>query len=434
MIIEAGIPTEAGIRKKHITIDKKAGEIISVTEPGGFPDVKIEGILFPGFIDIHVHAREYAVEKENAETSSELAGQMRKENFLSAGRAAVNGGVTAFAEMPNNPSPPYHSRNYSRKTELAGKAAIDTLLYAAVTENSAPFGNVPYKFMMNDKPAPYAFTSLEKAETALKRYRGLTAAFHCEDPDTLRKNAAEKKHHRKRPAEAEIRAVERVLNWTEKYDLKTHIVHISTKEGLELIESYNRGKVQGERITCEATPHHLFFSLERRYLLNAEEFKNRCRNTGLLLNMNPPLRSEEDRKYLVSALESGAVDMIATDHAPHTLQDKDKGAAGVPHLDTVASFASWLIQEEKFSLKRIAQILSEAPGRFFSRFSGKKYGKIEPGYRASFTVLDIDHPLIVKKENLKTKCGWSPFEGMSFPGRAVEVWSAGRRIRLIQDE
>ena len=140
----------------------------------------------------------------------------------------------------------------------------------------------------------------------------------------------------------------------------------------------------------------------------------------MLLQMNPPLRSRADRLALVEALRSGVIDYLATDHAPHTLEEKEVGASGVPLLDTYGAFATWLMEVHGFSPQGIARVCAWNPGRFVREFLpagfGRGVGRIEAGYVGSLTVLDLHTPYPVRREGLRTKCGWSPFEGFTFPG------------------
>jgi len=139
------------------------------------------------------------------------------------------------------------------------------------------------------------------------------------------------------------------------------------------------------------------------------------------LGCNPPLRSEEDRRFLLEALKAGLIDALASDHAPHTLEDKRNGAPGMPHLDTLGLFAGWLLKECRFSPERIAEILASGPAQIMSRDLDVPQGAIEPGYAASFTVLDlegeaaVEESKVLNKGSLETRCRWSPFSGIVLP-------------------
>ena len=163
-------------------------------------------------------------------------------------------------------------------------------------------------------------------------------------------------------------------------------------------------------VTCEVAPHHLFFDLS---MVTNE---NRWR-----MQMNPPLRTPEDRQFCINALRWGDIDALATDHAPHTDEDrKVRRTSGHPHLDTLGAFVTWLMVTHKFSPPDIARICCARPAEFLNEFLplsfGRGYGKIAAGFMGSLTVLNLNRPVTVAKENLRTKCGWSPFEGITFPG------------------
>ena len=135
--------------------------------------------------------------------------------------------------------------------------------------------------------------------------------------------------------------------------------------------------------------------------------------------MNPPLRANEDREYLIEALREGVIDFIATDHAPHTEEEKLKGTSGTSQLDTYGPFVTWLMKERNFTPQDILRVCSQNPGEFINQFLQNKYGQIKEGCVGSLTVLDMKKPITITKKILKTKSGWSPFEGITFPGSVV---------------
>jgi len=134
---------------------------------------------------------------------------------------------------------------------------------------------------------------------------------------------------------------------------------------------------------------------------------------------------------LLAALRNGELDYLATDHAPHTLEEKEsaKCPSGQPHLDTYGPFVTWLIVERGFTPERIAAVCCDNPGQFVNPYTGRlKFGRIEPGYTASLTVLNLERTTKITREHLKTKCGWSPFEGLTFPGSVEAVFVRGERV------
>ncbi|HWY85654.1 MAG TPA: amidohydrolase family protein, partial [Gemmataceae bacterium] len=146
------------------------------------------------------------------------------------------------------------------------------------------------------------------------------------------------------------------------------------------------------------------------------------------MQMNPPLRGPGDRAALLEALRDGAIDYLATDHAPHTLTEKTTGVSGQPHLDTFGPFVTWLLGVQGFTPERIAAVCSANPGAFVNPYQKQMFGRLLPGYVGSLTVLDLQKPITIRREDLRTKCGWSPFEGMTFPGSVAAVFVRGRRV------
>ena len=395
--LEGTIANHDRLFEGAVEINTDTGLIESVGPRTGKSDLDLEGcILFPGFGDIHIHAREDAG-----------GTQLYKEDFTTMAAAAIHGGVVHVADMPNNPVAPIDDQSYAIKEQLTKKSAVHITLYAGIGPHTQPLQrHVPYKAFMGPSVGDLFFSSQQQLEDVIANYRGRNVSFHCEDPVILEANKDAPLHENKRPPSAEISATAFALYLIEKYDLVGKLCHYSTREGLKMIVD---AKARGVKVTCEATPHHLFF------------------DTGMIvpenrqwLQMNPPLRSEDDRLALITALRTGVVDYVATDHAPHTLEEKIKGASGVPHLDTLGAFATWLMAEHGFTAQDISRVFAHNPGLFVREFLpagfGKGYGMIESGYVGSLTVLDLKSPYVVTRDTIKTKCGWSPFEGYTLPG------------------
>ncbi len=395
LTLEGNIVNTNKIFRGRIEIDE-SGLITKIGEPKGSADfIFKDELIFPGFVDLHAHAREDASHTQDY-----------KEDFITAGEAAINGGVVAFAEMPNNPIPPIDEESYEGKQELAKKSSVPVFLYAGIGNQTKPLSRkVPYKVFMGPSVGDLFFHSKKDLEETIKLYKGQNISFHCEDPEILEKNKNELTHEKRRPEEAEISAIDFALGMIEKYNLQGKICHCSTKEGIEKIKS---AKMRGVNVVVEVSPHHLYFDQEAI-----------TENNRNLMQMNPPLRTPNDKKYLLQALKDGTIDFLATDHAPHTKEEKLKGISGTPQLDTYGPFVSWLIKEHGFAGEEIARVCAYNPGKFLEEFTGEKYGEIKEGYAGSLTVLDMNNPITIKKEMLKTKCGWSPFEGVTFPGSVV---------------
>src|SRR5262249_12722830 len=178
--------------------------------------------------------------------------------------------------------------------------------------------------------------------------------------------------------ECELSATRFALAMIEKYDLRGKLCHYSVGEGLPLIRAARR---RGLPVTAEVTPHHVFFDID-----HITE-----RNRGLM-QMNPPLRRATDREAMLAALRDGDADYVATDHAPHTLAEKERGVSGQPHLDTFGPFVTWLLVEQGFTPERVAAICCANPGEFVNPFRADRHGRLLPGHVGSLTVLDLKTP------------------------------------------
>ena len=395
-----------------VEIDTHTGLIAHVGPKEGKSDIDVGScLIFPGFGDIHIHAREDA-----------SGSQMYKEDFISVSDASIHGGVTHVADMPNNPIAPVNDELYKAKEILSCKSAVHVTLYAGIGPQTNPLArHVPYKAFMGPSVGDLFFRSQEELEEVIARYRGKNVSFHCEDPVILEASKGASTHELRRPAAAEISATEFALYLIEKYELVGKLCHYSTGDGLKKVLA---AKARGIRVTCEITPHHLFFDDS---MITDE---NR-----LALQMNPPIRSPEDRVAMIDALKRGDIDYVATDHAPHTLEEKSRGASGVPHLDTYGAFAAWLMVEHAFSARDVARVCAFNPGRFVREFLpasfGKGYGVIAPGYVGSLTILDMDKPYTVNRASIRSKCGWSPFEGYTFPGSVRYTVIQGKVFPVI---
>lgn len=407
MRIEGRLVSEERVWNGAVEIDDATGLITSIGEATGASDIDTRGcLIFPGFGDIHIHAREDA-----------SGTQTYKEDFATASAAAVHGGVVQVADMPNNPVAPVNDELYAAKEKLTAKSDVHVTLYAGIGPETHPLKrHVPYKAFMGPSVGDLFFTSAAQLEQAIARYRGCNVSFHCEDPVVMDAHRGEPTHEERRPAQAEVSATAFALQLIEKYELQGKLCHYSTREGLPMILA---AKKRGVKVTAEVTPHHLFFDSS---MLTDE---NR-----LWLQMNPPLRAPEDRLAMIEALRHGDIDYVASDHAPHSHEEKRKGASGVPHLDTMGSFATWMMKKCAFTPEDVCRVFATNPGRFVREFLpkdlGDGFGKIAPGFAGSLTVLDLEKPYTVTAESVKTKCAWSPFEGFTFPGSVRATVIRGR--------
>jgi dihydroorotase len=402
LTIEGNIVNTRKVFRGRIEINE-SGIINKIGEPTGDADfVFKDELIFPGFVDLHVHARE-----DMSHT------QEYKEDFVTAGMAAINGGVVAFLDMPNNVIAPIDDASYDAKNLLAQKSPVTVLLYAGIGPKTKPLKKtVPYKVFMGPSVGDLFFTGREDLEKVISEYSGQNISFHCEEPKILDENKSASTHEAKRPPVAEISAIDFALYLIEKYKIVGKICHASTPEGINKIIS---AKKRGLDVSVEVTPHHLFFD---ESMIEGDRTK---------FQVNPPIRqSTENRLGLIELLKKGDIDYLATDHAPHSIEEKEKGISGLTHLDTYGSFASWLMKEHNFTAQDIERVCAENPANFLNQFSQEKYGKIEEGYVGSLSILDANKKITIAKENLKTKCGWSPFLGVTFPGSVVMTIVKGK--------
>ncbi len=359
-------------------------------------------LIFPGFIDLHAHLREDSSEKWSY-----------KEDFRSGSAAALHGGITTIVDMPNTPLPAINTARLRAKKKLAqSKSKVEIFFYGAVTEN-----NMKELAGMNEEAIGYKIFLADgplyiRQEVLLEAFRAVEVTskpivVHCEDQELIEKRREELKkkdvqagtelHSWLRPAQAELSAVRRVLSHASGIRNSINIAHISVYDSLLLIK-----RTAG--IYCEVTPHHLFFNTEDLSIKKG------------LLKTNPPLRTESNRRQLLDAFRRGEIDFLVTDHAPHTIEEKAFGLmdapAGVPNLDTFGSFVAWLIYSQGVNPELISRVCSYNPAKFLGL---RDRGIVEVGKRANLTILD-HRSVKVKSEQLRTKCGWSPFEGYEFPG------------------
>jgi dihydroorotase len=343
-------------------------------------------LVMPGLIDPHVHLRD--------------PGSTYKEDFETGGRAAIAGGFTTVIDMPNNSFPTVTKERLDEKIRLAKKKALcDVLFHFGGTDNNFAevkkadprsmkiyLGRTTGELMLKGP------TSLEKHFKAFPKDRPIVLHACDDSPD-------EEENLTKTNA-----ILEDAVAKAAKADRRIHLAHASTKKEIMIAKRY-------KKCTVEVAPHHLFLSSD----VNAK--------LGPYAKVYPPLRSEQKRLMLLSALEM--VDCIASDHAPHTIEDKEKGAAGFPGLET--SLGLMLTACERGILDKIyvAQRMSRNPADIFG-LNGK--GRIEKGAIADLTLVDPKKKWVVDGSRLETKCRWSPFVGMELTGKAHTIIKSGKML------
>ena len=352
-------------------------------------------LIFPGFVDAHVHFREPAGPTD--------------ESFLNGTKAAASGGVTTIIDMPGSKPGAVLTRHdlEQKKNSVKGKAVVDYALFGAAGAQNLPFitemadgGIVGYKTFMTSGPdytAEDDATLLQVFEAISKT--GLVSAVHAEVAKLV--NLFSKRleeqgenspqaHPRSRPNLFENLAIERVIALSQSCGARAHIVHMSTAEGCKMVAA---SKKKGYAVTAETCPH---------YLLLTEEAMSKL---GPYAKINPPLRAKRDQEALWHSLRNGVIDFIASDHAPHTLSDKEPGwtniwkaRAGNPGLETMAMLILTKCREGILDYTRAARLMSENPARVYGLFPRK--GTISIGSDADFTIVDPNKKTRLEKDKM----------------------------------
>ncbi len=373
-------------------------------------------VVCPGFIDLHAHLRE--------------PGREDKETIASGTRAAAAGGFTAVCAMPN--TDPVNDQAGITRAILDKAAAVGVVrVYpiGAITKGSqgeelAEYGDLKDAgcVAVSDDGRPVRSARVMRRALEYALAFDLAVIDHCEEP-TLSEGASMNEGPvatwlglRGAPAAGEAVMVERDVLLAELTGGRLHIAHLSAAASADAVR---RGKARGIRVTAEVTPHHLF--------LTDELVRERAYDTST--KMNPPLRSEADRRALIEALLDGTVDCIATDHAPHTQDDKrveyDQAAFGIVGLETAVSLClDRLVRPGLVTLPRIVSLLSTRPARLLDLPGGS----LAVGAAGDVTILDHDRRHVVDPDRFESKGRNTPFAGLSLTGRAVTTIVAGRIV------
>ncbi|OGI46102.1 MAG: dihydroorotase [Candidatus Muproteobacteria bacterium RIFCSPHIGHO2_01_FULL_65_16] len=355
-------------------------------------------LLLPGVIDAQVHFRE--------------PGREYKEDLASGARAAVKGGVTGFLDMPNTDPP------------TVSQAALDDKLGRAAEKCVANYGffigATPDNLDEINRAAPACgikvFMGASTGSLLVDRPEDLERIFangtrliavHAEDEARIRARAGEfagrtdpATHSLVRDNESARLATARALALAQKYRRRLHVLHLSTREEVELLR-----RDKPAWVTAEATPNHLF--------LDVRDYASK----GTLVQMNPPLRAPEDSAALWRGLRDGTIDFIATDHAPHTLEEKHRGypqaPSGMPGVETSLPLMLTAYKDGRCTLAEIQKWMCWGPAQAY-RIPNK--GKIVEGWDADLTLVDMDSTRPVRDEDMLTKVRWSPFSGRELVG------------------
>lgn len=373
--------------------------------------------LLPGMIDDQVHFRE--------------PGLTHKGDIASESAAAVAGGLTSFMDMPNTNPPTLDAAALQAKYDLAaGRAWGNYGFYlGASNDNLAAIQSLDPK----TAPGIKVFMGASTGNMLVDDPQTLDAIFrdaptpiitHCEDTPTIDANLAAFKarygddipvacHPDIRSREACIKSTQLAISLARKHGTRLHVLHISTADELAL---FTPGPLKGKRITAETCIHFLRFD------------RADYERLGNFIKCNPAIKDAGDREALIRALVEDRIDVLATDHAPHTLEEKEKpymqAPSGLP-LVQYALVAAWeLVHEGRLARTQVVQKFAHAAAQLFDV---KERGFLREGYHADLVLVE-DTPFTVKREDVLSKCGWSPFEGTSFRSRIASTWVNGQQV------
>ncbi|ESY97676.1 dihydroorotase [Mesorhizobium sp. LNHC209A00] len=367
--------------------------------------------ILPGVVDSQVHFREPGLEhKEDLETGS---------------RAAVLGGVTAVFEMPNtNPLTTSEATLADKVRRGSGRMHCDFAFWVGGTRDNARDvgelerlpGAAGIKVFMGSSTGDLLVEDDEGVASILRNTRR-RAAFHSEDEFRLRERVGERiegdpsSHPVWRDEIAALRCTERLVRIARDVRARIHVLHISTAEEILFLEQHK------DVATCEATPHHL--------TLSADDYAR----LGTLIQMNPPVRDKRHRDGVWDGIAQGIVDVLGSDHAPHTLAEKAKpypaSPSGMTGVQTLVPIMLDHVNAGRLTLQRFVDLSSHGPQRIFGM---ARKGRIAAGYDADFTIVDMKRREIITNAQAGSKAGWTPYDGKQVTGWPVGTVIRGQRI------
>ncbi len=418
LITNARIINEGKIFEGDLLIKRGRIEKIAkaIPAPAGTVVFDARGkLLMPGMVDDQVHFR--------------TPGLTYKGNLTTESAAAVAGGITSFMDMPNTIPNTTTRKALSEKYIMAAGLchANFGFHFGGANDNLEEIK----RLQPGDAPAVKVFMGASTGNMLVDDPETLEGIFahsrlpiltHCEDTPTIKANeeiARAKwgddvpfsEHWRIRSHEACYKSTELAVGLAKKHNARLHVLHLTTAREMAFFEP---GPVEGKRITAEVCVHHL--------LLNDSFYAER----GAFIKCNPAVKNEADRLALLQALREDRIDIIATDHAPHTAAEKAqnywKAPAGLPLVQDALLVLFELVQRGELKLEHLVQKACHAPA---IRFGVQGRGFIREGYWADLTLVDTEAVTTVQKANVRYLCGWSPFEGMRFPAKIEATWVNG---------
>jgi dihydroorotase len=415
LLIRGGVvATPYGIAPADVGVI--AGRIAAIGSLAGAPAAETfeaKGLhVLPGVMDTQVHFRE--------------PGNAHKEDLASGSLAAILGGVTSVFEMPNtNPPTTTRAAIEDKLARAKGRMHCDHAFYAGATPQNigalAELEKMPgvcgIKAFLGSSTGTLLLSKSEDILSMLKAGKR-RVAVHSEDEDRMiaRKHLAERgkpeTHPVWRDAEAARMSTERVMRLAKQAGRRLHVLHITTGDEIPLLAA---GK---DFCTAETTPQHLTLSAPECY-----------ERLGTYAQMNPPIRDEHHRQALWAAVREGVIDVIGSDHAPHTREEKDKiypdTPSGMPGVQTLATILLDHVNKGNLTLERFIDLTASSPQRIFG-IAGK--GRIARGYDADFTIVDMNLTRTIENSWIASTCGWTPFDGMKTKGWPVATILRGRIV------
>ena len=411
-IIKGGYVVGRGVEDIAILDGRIAERSENIEVEAGDKVINAEGLMVaPAFVDVHVHLRE--------------PGFGYKERIETGTMAAARGGYTTVCPMPNlNPVPDSVENLKVQQDIIDRDAKIEVLPYAAITIGRKGEELVDVE-SLHDKVCAFSDDGsgvqvdgmMERAMTEAVKYDALIAA-HCEVEELLKGGYihdgeyARQHGHKGICSESEWAQVKRDIEIAERLGCRYHVCHISTKETVQLVRE---AKARGVKVTCETGPHYLIFTD-----MDLQE--------DARWKMNPPIRSAEDRAALVEGIKDGTIDMIATDHAPHSIEEKSRGlkdsAMGIVGLETAfAALNTHLVKKGIITLEHLVKIMSENPRKVF-----RIEGGIEVGERADVVLLDVNKEWRVDSEKFYSMGKITMFDGRDMVGDVVMTLHRGNVV------
>lgn len=419
LILHANIVNEGKVFQGDVLIKGQHIETIGKDLSSIKADTVIDAngrYLLPGAIDDQVHFRE--------------PGLTHKGTIFTESRAAVAGGVTSFMEMPNTNPPVFTQALLEDKYQIAAQTSLanysfflgagnDNLDEVMKTDIRRVCG---LKIFMGSSTGNLLVDDINALEGFFSRYPSIIAT-HCEDEATIRKNTADYKaqygeevpiecHPFIRSAEACYKSSSAAVALAKKHGTRLHILHISTARELELFD--NSIPLEQKKITAEACIHHMWF--------NEADYKT----LGTRIKWNPAVKTAHDQQAIFQGVLDDRLDVIATDHAPHTWEEKQntyfKAPSGGPLVQHSLVAMLEFCRQGRITLEKVVQKMSHNPAILFQI---EKRGFIREGYFADLVLVDLEKPWTVSKENIRSKCGWSPLEGVTFQAAVTHTFVSG---------